>query len=56
MNHPAMQGLNLNMPSHLKNVRLMTWVADKAALSRFALRIASNMGSVDSQGPSGSPG
>ena len=32
MNHPAMQGLNLNTPVYVKNARLVAWVADMAAL------------------------
>ena len=32
MNHPAMQGLNLNTPSYVKNANLIAWVADMAAL------------------------
>ena len=34
MNHPAMQGLNLNTPSYVKNAKLMAWVADMAALCK----------------------
>jgi phosphoenolpyruvate carboxykinase (GTP) len=34
MNHPAMQGLNLNTPSYVKNARLIAWVADMAALCK----------------------
>lgn len=34
MNHPAMQGLQLNTPSYVKNARLMAWVADMAALCK----------------------
>ena len=34
MNHPAMQGLNLNTPSYVKNARLVAWVADIAALCK----------------------
>ncbi len=34
MNHPAMQGLTLNTPSHVKNAKLMAWVADMAALCK----------------------
>ena len=32
MNSPVMQGLALNTPSHVKNARLVAWVADMAAL------------------------
>ncbi len=34
MNAPQMQGLNLNAPSHVKNAKLLAWVADMAALSK----------------------
>jgi phosphoenolpyruvate carboxykinase (GTP) len=34
MNSPAMQGLNLNAPSYVKNASLIAWVADMAALTR----------------------
>ncbi len=34
MNHPAMQGLNLNTPSYVKNAKLIAWVADIAALCK----------------------
>jgi phosphoenolpyruvate carboxykinase (GTP) len=34
MNHPAMQGLNLNPPSYVKNAKLVAWVADMAALCK----------------------
>jgi len=34
MNSPAMQGLDLNVPSHVKNARLIAWVADMAALCK----------------------
>ena len=34
MNHPAMQGLTLNTPSHVKNAKLIAWVADMAALCK----------------------
>jgi phosphoenolpyruvate carboxykinase (GTP) len=35
MNSPVMQGLNdLNTPSHVKNARLIAWVADMAALCK----------------------
>ncbi|HQR97333.1 MULTISPECIES: phosphoenolpyruvate carboxykinase (GTP) [unclassified Polaromonas] len=34
MNHPAMQGLNLNTPGYVKNARLIAWVADMAALCK----------------------
>jgi phosphoenolpyruvate carboxykinase (GTP) len=32
MNSPQMQGLNINAPSHVKNAKLLAWVADIAAL------------------------
>src|SRR5436309_2362448 len=31
MNQPAMQGLKLNMPSYVKNAKLIAWVADMVA-------------------------
>jgi phosphoenolpyruvate carboxykinase (GTP) len=34
MNSPAMQGLNLDRPSFVKNARLVAWVADMAALCK----------------------
>ena len=34
MNHPVMQGLNLNTPSYVKNAKLIAWVADMAALCK----------------------
>ena len=34
MNSPAMKGLNLNAPSHVKNARLIAWVADMVALCK----------------------
>ena len=34
MNHPAMQGLQLNTPSYVKNAKLIAWVADMAALCK----------------------
>jgi phosphoenolpyruvate carboxykinase (GTP) len=36
MNSPAMQGLNLNTPSYVKNARLIAWVAEIAALTKPA--------------------
>ena len=36
MNSPAIQGLNLNTPSYVKNAKLIAWVADKAALTKRA--------------------
>ena len=36
MNHPAMHGLQLNAPAHVKHARLMAWVADIAALTEAA--------------------
>ena len=34
MNHPVMQGLNLNTPSYVKNAKVIAWVADMAALCK----------------------
>ena len=34
MNSPAMKGLNLNAPNHVKNARLIAWVADMVALCK----------------------
>ena len=34
MNHPAMQGLNLNTPSYVKNAKLIAWVADMVAICK----------------------
>ena len=34
MNSPVMQGLNLNAPAHVKNARLIAWVADMVALCK----------------------
>ena len=34
MNHPAMQGLNLNTPTYVKNAKLVAWVADMVALCK----------------------
>ena len=34
MNHPAMQGLDLQVPAHVKHARLIAWVADMAALCK----------------------
>ena len=34
MNHPAMQGLDLNTPSYVKNAKLIAWVADMVALCK----------------------
>jgi phosphoenolpyruvate carboxykinase (GTP) len=34
MNSPAMQGLNLNIPTYVKNAKLVAWVADMAALTK----------------------
>jgi phosphoenolpyruvate carboxykinase (GTP) len=36
MNAPAMQGLNINAPSYVKNPKLIAWVADMAALTKPA--------------------
>ena len=34
MNSPVMQGLNINAPAHVKNARLIAWVADMVALCK----------------------
>ena len=34
MNSPVMQGLNLNAPAHVRNARLIAWVADMVALCK----------------------
>ena len=34
MNHPAMQGLALNVPAHVKHAKLIAWVADVAAMCK----------------------
>jgi phosphoenolpyruvate carboxykinase (GTP) len=34
MNSPVMQGLDLNTPSHVRNAKLVAWVADMAALCK----------------------
>ncbi len=34
MNSPVMQGLNLKAPAHVKNARLIAWVADMVALCK----------------------
>jgi phosphoenolpyruvate carboxykinase (GTP) len=34
MNHPAMAGLPLNAPAHLRHTRLLDWVAEIAALTQ----------------------
>ncbi len=34
MNSPAMMGLTLNAPSHVKNAKLIAWVADMVALCK----------------------
>ncbi|MEO6281352.1 phosphoenolpyruvate carboxykinase (GTP) [Roseateles sp.] len=36
MNQPAMQGLRLNLPTYVKNARLIAWVAEIAALTEAA--------------------
>ena len=36
MNHPSMQGLNLNTPTYVKNAKLIAWVADMVALCKPA--------------------
>jgi len=34
MNHPSLEGLRLNVPAHVKHPRLISWVAEVAALTR----------------------
>ena len=34
MNHPVMQGLNINAPSYVKNAKLIAWVGDMAVLCK----------------------
>ena len=34
MNHPALQGLDLQVPGHIKHAQLIAWVADMAALCK----------------------
>jgi phosphoenolpyruvate carboxykinase (GTP) len=34
MNHPALPGLRVNAPAHVKHARLIAWVADIAALTQ----------------------
>ncbi len=36
MNHPALQGIPLNVPGHVKHTRLIEWVAQIAALTEAA--------------------
>ncbi|MEI7785543.1 MAG: phosphoenolpyruvate carboxykinase (GTP) [Betaproteobacteria bacterium] len=36
MNHPAMQGLDLQVPAYVKNAKLVAWVADMAAICKPA--------------------
>jgi phosphoenolpyruvate carboxykinase (GTP) len=36
MNHPAMPGLRVNAPAHVKHARLIAWVAEIAALTQAA--------------------
>ena len=36
MNAPTMQGLNINPPAHVKNAKLIAWIADIAALTQPA--------------------
>ncbi len=36
MNRPAMEGLRLNVPAHVKHARLVAWVAEIAALTEAA--------------------
>ena len=33
MNRPVMEGLRLNVPAHVKHARLISWVAEIAALT-----------------------
>jgi phosphoenolpyruvate carboxykinase (GTP) len=34
MNSPVMKGLTLNTPNHVKNAKLVAWVADMVALCK----------------------
>ena len=34
MNRPLMEGLRLNAPAHVRHARLLSWVADVAALTQ----------------------
>jgi phosphoenolpyruvate carboxykinase (GTP) len=36
MNHPAFEGLRLNVPAYVKHARLIAWVAEMAALTEAA--------------------
>ena len=36
MNHPAMEGLRLNVPAHVRHIKLVEWVAKMAALTEAA--------------------
>ena len=36
MNRPAMEGLRLNVPAYVKHDRLVSWVAEIAALTQAA--------------------
>ncbi len=36
MNHPSMEGQRLNVPAHVRNTRLIAWVAEIAALTEAA--------------------
>lgn len=36
MNHPAMEGQRLKVPTHVKHARLVAWVAEIAALTEAA--------------------
>ena len=36
MNRPAMEGLRLNVPAYVKHARLVSWVAEIAALTEAA--------------------
>ena len=34
MNHPAMQGLDLQVPAYVKHAKLIAWVAEIAAICK----------------------
>ncbi len=36
MNRPVLEGLRLNVPAHVKHARLVSWVAEIAALTEAA--------------------
>ena len=39
VNQPQLEGLRLNVPAYVKNQRLISWVADIAALAALALLV-----------------